>query len=204
MRLVWSHPEWAVGFEDETWWSRFARPALHAWTEDGQPLHLVEQSVAKGDSDPKALACYGMLVRWVDADGVLTEQPWLRFVDGRPVSGVTIAFLEWSCTKLEALGKRALLLVWDNASWHVSKEVRGAIREHNRRVKREGQGVRIVSCYLPIKSPWLNPIEPRWVHGKRRVMEANRLLTAHELVQRVYESFGCKYEQHLVIPEKVA
>jgi len=189
MRLVWSHPEWAVGFEDETWWSRFARPALHAWTEDGQPLHLVEQSVAKGDSDPKALACYGMLVRWVDAEGVLTEQPRLRFVDGRPVSGVTIAFLEWSCTKLEALGKTALLLVWDNASWHVSKE---------------GQGVRIVSCYLPIKSPWLNPIEPRWVHGKRRVMEANRLLTAHELVQRVYESFGCKYEQHLVIPEKVA
>jgi hypothetical protein len=53
---------WAVGYADETWWSRLARPALHAWT-DGASLRLVEQTVAKDDPDPKALACYGLLVR---------------------------------------------------------------------------------------------------------------------------------------------
>src|SRR3972149_6869542 len=103
---------------------------------------------------------------------------WLRFVEGRPVSGVTTAFLECSCGKLEGVGKRALLLVWDNASWHISRAVRGPaccgagrwIGEHNRQVKREGKGVRITQCLLPIKSPWLNRMEPRWVHGKRGVV----------------------------------
>ena len=32
-------------------------------------------------------------------------------------------------------------------------------------------GVRILLCYLPTKSPWLNSIEPEWVHGKRQVLE---------------------------------
>lgn len=179
-------------------------PEMHAWTETGRPLHLVEQSVAKYDPDPKALACYGMLVRWSNPDGLMREQPWLRFVEGRPISGVTTAFLEWSCTKLAGLGKEALLLVWDNAPWHISKEVRTWIREHNRQVKRDGRGVRIVSCYLPIKSPWLNPIEPKWIHGKRKVAEPGRLLTAQELRDRIYAHFGCQHEEHLTIPEKLA
>ncbi|MDP9439645.1 MAG: hypothetical protein M3P49_13050 [Actinomycetota bacterium] len=57
------------------------------------------------------------------------------FVDGRPVSGVTTRFLSW-CTekKLEAVGKKeVLLLIWDNASWHISKEeVRRWLGKHNR------------------------------------------------------------------------
>jgi hypothetical protein len=28
IRLATSHPQWALGFEDETWWSRLAQPAL--------------------------------------------------------------------------------------------------------------------------------------------------------------------------------
>lgn len=60
-------------------------------------------------------------------------------------------------------------MVWDNASWHFSKEVRTWIKAHNRKVRQTGQSVRIVACYLPAKSPWLNPIEPHWVHGKRDV-----------------------------------
>ncbi len=38
MRLVQSHPDWLLGFEDEVWWSRVSQPHLHAWTADGQPL----------------------------------------------------------------------------------------------------------------------------------------------------------------------
>ena len=181
-----------------------ARPSLHTWTEAGQPLRLVEQSVAKDDPDPKALACYGLLVRWQPSTGALEEEVWLRFVEGRPVSGVTTAFLDWSCSQLEALGKEALLLVWDNASWHLSQEVEGWIKEHNRQVKREGKGIRILPSPLPTKSPWLNPIEPRWVHAKRRVMEADRLLSGRELAQRVCDDFGCAYEEHLALTEKVA
>jgi len=32
-----AHPDWALGFQDETWWSRFAQPRLHAWSEEGEP-----------------------------------------------------------------------------------------------------------------------------------------------------------------------
>ena len=200
-RLAASHPEWAFGYEDETWWSRLARPALCAWAEEDRPLRLVEQVVAKDDPDRKALAAYGFLVRLPQPDGTPKEEVWLRFVDGRPVSAVTIQFLEWVCERLECLGKRALLLVWDNAPWHVSREVRAWLREHNRRVKREGQGVRIIACYLPVKSPWLSPIEPRWIHAKRKVVEPDRLLSAQELADRVCAHFHCQHDAHLGITE---
>jgi len=102
------------------------------------------------------------------------------------------------------VGKKALLLIWDNASWHKSKLVKGRIAEHNRRVKARSEGVRIVACFLPKKSPWLNPIEPMWVHAKRKVVEPDGLLSADELADRVCEVFGCAHESHLAIPKKVA
>jgi len=120
------------------------------------------------------------------------------------VSAVTIQFLSWCCQQLATRGKTALLLSWDNASWHGSKAVRAWLREHNRQVKQEGAGVRIIACPLPIKSPWLNPIEPHWVHGKRAVVEPARLLSAAELVDRVCDYFGCPHHDHLSIPEQAA
>jgi transposase len=107
-----------------------------------------------------------------------------------------------------------LLLVWDNASWHVSKAVRAWIKAHNRAVKQGEARVRIVVAPLPSKSPWLNPIEAKWAHGKRRVVEPARLLTAAELRARVCAAFDCPEEAllglpdplaaHSVIPEQVA
>jgi transposase len=186
-----------VGFEDETWWSREALPSMHGWSEAGKPRRLVQRSVPKDDPDPKAISCYGLFLPEVG-------KTWLRFADGRPVSGITTRFLSWCSERLAALGKKALLLVWDNASWHKSREVRGWIGEHNRAVKKGGWGVRIVGCLLPKKSPWLNPIEPKWVHGKRRVVEADGLLSAHELAERVCAAFDCPHYEHLSIPENVA
>ena len=185
------HPDWVLGYQDETWWSRLALPAMHAWTADGHPLRLVERAAPKGGTDPKALSCYGLL----RAD---TGRMMLRFVSDRPVSQVTEDYLAWVCERLAAEGKKALLLVWDNAAWHVSQRVRAWIKAHNRRAKREG-GVRIVACFLPVKSPWLNPIEPKWAHGKRRVAEPARLLTADELEARVCAAFACPRYEHLTL-----
>ena len=64
-------------------------------------------------------------------------------------------------------------------------------------------GVRVVVCPWPSKSPWLNPIEPQWVHGKRAVSEPDRLLSADELEARVYAYYGGERETHLVMPKKV-
>jgi hypothetical protein len=70
LRLAEAHPDWVVGFAEETWWSRLARPALH-------PLRLEELQAEKDDPDPKALCGYGVL----RAD---TDALWLRFGQGRP------------------------------------------------------------------------------------------------------------------------
>jgi hypothetical protein len=197
IRLAQSRPEWVLGFEDESWFSRLERPSLHSWTDAGHPRRLIEKVLRTDDPQPKALACYGLYVPEL-------EKTWLRFVDGRPVSSITTQLLGYCCERLEVRGKEALLLIWDNASWHKSHEVRSWIAAHNREVKDGGRGVRIVPCLLPTKSPWLNAIEPQWIHGKRKVVEPERLLGAYELADRVCGVFGCTHEPHLSIPQEVA
>jgi hypothetical protein len=104
MEVAEANPDtWAVGFLDECWWSRLALPTLSSWAEEGKPLRLIQKSVAKDDPEPKAISCYGLYMPQLD-------QTWLRFVDGRPVSSITTQFLQWSLEKLEALGKKVLLL----------------------------------------------------------------------------------------------
>jgi hypothetical protein len=177
-----------LGYQDETRWSRLAQPNLHAWA-GAEPLRLLELETTRDDPDRKALCCYGLFR--TDA-----EQMLLRFVDGRPVRQVTVDYLAWVCQELAREGKKALLLIWDNASWRISQRVRAWIQAHNRRVKREG-GVRIVACRLPSKSPWLNRIEPKWKHGKKAIAEPERLLTAQEVEIRVCEHYGCAHVEHL-------
>jgi hypothetical protein len=201
--LVARHPDWALGFEDETWWSRFEQPSLSSWGLAGQVLHLVERQ-PKPQEEQKALACYGLLVRHCpQTAGEWQEEIWLRFVEGHTISDLTIQFLEWSCGKMQTLGKRVWILIWDNASWHISRKVREWLREHNRQVKATGAGVRIWVCPLPTKSPWLNPIEPKWAHGKRRVVEPDGNLTPQELEERVYQALDCPREAHLVLSKDV-
>ena len=170
---------------------------MSSWAQEGKPLRLAQRSVAKDDPEPKAISCYGL---YLPEKGEM----WVRFVDGRPISSITTQFLEWSVEELEGIGKKVLLLIWDNASWHVSRELRRWLGRHNRCVKESGSGVRIVSCLLPKQSPWLNAIEPKWIHGKRRVVEPDGLLGAYELAERVCRVFGCPHYEHLSIPQEVA
>lgn len=69
------------------------------------------------------------------------------------------------------------------------------IRQHNQEVKRTGEGTRLLPVLLPKKSPWLNPIEPRWIHAKRKVTEAARKLSVQEMAERV-----CSVFQQPVLP----
>jgi hypothetical protein len=204
--IAWAsqQPTWAIGFGDEVWWSRFALPQAHAWQSPDHPVRLVEQAWRKDDPDPKALACYGVLWQQGTPEDPDRSQIWLRFVTGRPVSAITIQFLDWCCAGLLKQGKTHWLLIWDNASWHKSQTVRAWIRAHNRQVKQTGKGVRILPFLLPTQSPWLNPIEPKWVHAKRNVVELDGLLSARQLAERICAYFGCSYEPHLVISEQVA
>jgi hypothetical protein len=186
--MALGHPDWVLGFQDEVWWSRLAQPHLHTWTET-KPLRLLQNEPDRSDPAPKAVACYGLLR--ADTQGML-----LRFVDGRPVSAVTTQFLAWLTNRLAAEGKTALLLVWDHASWHISHAMRAWLKAHNRCVKREG-GCRVVVCRLPTKSPWLNRIEPKWVHGKRAIAEPERKLKVEELERRICAYDECELLEHI-------
>lgn len=139
---------------------------------------------ADPDDPEKALACYGL---WLPGP----ERMLLRFVAGRPVSAMTCAFLAWAAERLAAEGIQVLALIWDHAPWHVSREVRTWSRDHNRQVKAAGVGCRLLVCRLPSRSPWLNPIEPRWAHGKRAVVEPERKLTGEELKQPLCRHYRC-------------
>ena len=71
-------------------------------------------------------------------------------------SECTIACLkEWI---REYASRRALIVLWDKASWHISGKVRGFIRRWNRYAKRHGK-VRVILHTFPTKAPWLNPME---------------------------------------------
>lgn len=198
MALAEARPDWLLGFQDETWWSRVARVGMAAWAAAKRPLHLVEVAVPDGDPEPKALACYGL---WLPA----LDQTWLRFVDGRPVSAITTQFLDWCAHHAaEGVGIRTLVLIWDNASWHTSRAVRAWVRAHNRRVQRAGSGVKLVPSPLPSQSPWLNAIEPKWLHAKRCIVEPARVLSLAEVEERVCQVFHCPQLDHLSLSNNVA
>jgi len=132
------------------------------------------------------------------------EHLLLRFVERRPVSREPTAFWAWCSARWAAQGLTAVLRIWDNASWHISRAVRTGLRPHHHPVKQTGQGVRILVGRLPSKSPWLNPLEPTWVYGQRAIVEPDRWLRAQEIVERVYAYYGCVEDAHQVISKKAA
>lgn len=83
IRLVLAHPTWVLGFLDEVWWSRLAQPDQHRWVDGVTGLGCKNWNASREDAEPKALACYGVLLRRHPQS---TDQMLLRFVDGRPES----------------------------------------------------------------------------------------------------------------------
>jgi transposase len=181
VRLWQAHPDWMLVWEDECWFSRFAQPTINAWSAGGKPLLLHQQERGKGDQEAKAVACYGGLEEE-------TGQVLLRFSAGQPNSSHTLEFLQYLLQVAGGKEKKVLVVVWDNASWHKSQQVREWVKAHNQKVKEEG-GVRLLSYLLPTKSPWLNPQEPHWVHCKKQVVEPDGSLTVRQLKERIREYF---------------
>lgn len=158
-------------WQDECWFSRFAQPNAHHW--GGLDLW---QRTAKPKEDQKALACYGA----VRDD---TRQMHLAFCPGQPNSEYTLLYLLRLLKVARRERLKLLIIVWDHARWHKSKKVRQWVRAHNRQAKQNGD-VRLLVWSLPKKSPWLNPIEPRWIHSKRAVLEPGLTNLTPDLLQQ--------------------
>lgn len=133
------------------------------------------------DETQKALACFGA----VRQD---TQQTYLYFCDGQPNSEHMWLFIVGLLALARQSSIRVIVMIWDHATWHKSKRLRQWIRAYNLEAKRTGQP-RLLTFLLPKKSPWLNPIEPRWIHAKRKTCEPDGDLTAHELKRRLAAHF---------------
>lgn len=168
-------------YVDECWFSRFAQPHLHSWAPPGQALRLVQRARAKGDPDPRALACYGAL-------RAHTGQVIVHSASGQPNSQHTWFFLTGLLLIARRERKRALVVIWDNASWHKSKALKAHIRAYNQAARLTGEP-RLSTFRLPSRSPWLNPIEPHWLRAKRAVCEPDGHLSAHTLRCRIHNYF---------------
>src|SRR5262249_38461460 len=110
IKVAAKHPDWVLGFVDEVWWSRLQRPRMQAWA-DGAPLKMHVLTADDWDPDPVAICCYGILRN--DTKRVL-----VRFAEDRPMGEITALFLEWVCQTLQEEGKKRLIVIWDDASWH--------------------------------------------------------------------------------------
>ena len=82
------------------------------------------------------------------------------------------------------------MIIWDRATWHKSKRLKTWVHSYNRQAKKEPDGVRLLLCLLPSKSPWLNPMEPIWLHAKRKVSEPDGDLSVKVLKQRLCTVFN--------------
>jgi len=173
--------EWLLFDQDECWFSRFAQPNAYAWALPGKELRLVQRE-PKRDEKEKALACFGA----VRQD---SGQVYLYFSNGQPNSEHMWLFIAALLDLARQEGKKVVVLIWDNASWHKSHRIEQWIRAYNHQAKANGD-VRLLTHLLPSKSPWLNPIEPRWIHAKRATCEPDGDLTPTELRRRICQHFN--------------
>lgn len=176
-QLAQQHADWVVFDQDECWFSRCVAPGGAAWTAERVP-----RRVERDNRGVKALTCYGALRAG-------TQQVYLGFCDQHPTSEVTWEFLTGLLALARQKGWKVVVLIWDNAGWHLSTRLRAWIRAYNQQAKRTGD-VRLLTWLLPRKSPWLNPIEPHWLHAKRATWEPNAVLSLPDLKGRLCTYFG--------------
>lgn len=177
--------------QDECWFSRYAQPNAFAWAEAEEPLRFVQRSPPPKEAH-QALACFGALRQD-------TQETYLYFAHGQPNSEQMWLFIIGLLALARQESKQVVVLLWDNASWHKSERIRQWTRACNLAAKKTGEP-RLLTCLLPLQSPWLNPIEPRWVHAKRAVCEPDGDLAANELKRRLQAYFGTEpfwNSQHL-------
>jgi transposase len=168
--------------QDESWFSRFKQPKMHTFSEKDAPLRLVERQPKPDESD-KAIACFGAVCHE-------TAERFFYFADGQPNSEKTILMLQALIAVAQSRSKRVLVIIWDRATWHKSKRLKSWVYSHNRQAKREPGAVRLLLCLLPSKSPWLNPMEPIWLHVKRKISEPDGDLSVKVLKQRLCAVFN--------------
>lgn len=157
-------------FIDESWFVLWPHQA-ETWAEVGRPLRIPKDKSWGRNQRPPSKALYAemdVLSREVRGEW---HETWNQEETWRHLEGVI--------KRYEQRGVRYLIVFWDHGPWHVAKSVKRRVRAHNLEVKRqrrEGQdgGVHVLLFYLPIRSPWLMPLEGVFGQTKRAIGTGQR------------------------------
>jgi hypothetical protein len=161
LAMVRASSDRAAVWLDQSWFVRWPYQ-FRAWTPADVLLRVAQRWSEKVDTT----ALYAAL----DDE---SQETFLRWAEGQPNSEETVRFLEALMTHYTTQGKRFIVLFWDRAPWHRSKQTRAWIRAYNQRAKREGL-TRLIVCQLPTRSPWLMPLESIFGWVKHRVRDSSR------------------------------
>ncbi len=181
-------------FIDESWFVLWPHQA-EAWAEVGRPLRTPKDKSWGRNDRPPSSALYAemdALSREVKGEW---HETWNQEETWKHLQGVI--------RRYEESGIRYLVVFWDHGPWHVAKSVKRRVRAHNLEVKRqrrEGQagGVHVLLFYLPIRSPWLMPLEGVFGQTKRAIGTEQRATMA-ELqlaVERRIERRNTRVRKH--------
>ena len=182
--LAWAKrdPSILVLYQDESWFSGTPK-AVGQYGQRGQPRTA---AVAK-----PAHKCKGAWVLYAALD-VLTGRVQRCYA---PHCNQTYVRQQLEALLAQAAGKRVLVVIWDNASWHTAKALRRWYYRYNQIAKGTGQ-VRLLLVALPSRSPWLNPLEPVFGQAKRHVV-GRRMVPQPNRLKRKTESYFKRREKRL-------
>lgn len=170
-------PSLVIVYQDESWFSGNPKPVRGY----GRPDHPEDSAVEKDAHKIKGAwvlyAVYEALTGHVH-----------RYYAPRCNQTHVRHQLETLLAQYQAAGKRALIVLWDNASWHTAKALRRWYTRYNQRAKQEGR-IRLLLVRLPSRSPWLNAIEPIFGQAKRRIVGRRRVPQPGKLKQKTERYF---------------
>lgn len=153
------HAGWAAAFSDESWFVLWPRQST-TWAPRKHPQRIRKAKSWKKGQAPPSTCLYADLdagSREVTAEWHLT---WNQ--------SETWQHLKGTIRRYAAQGTRFLVLFWDNAPWHLAQRLDQLLARYNRHAKRRGR-LRVLLFALPIKAPWLMPLEAVFGQTKRAV-----------------------------------
>jgi hypothetical protein len=167
-------PTWGVEFLDESWFVWVPEAGVmnpeagYGWGSCGEPL----KNRATRKKGQQTWSCYLALDAKEERVAWRYSQHTTRWQ--------TAIFVNERLKAHERQGHRVMLLIWDNASWHVARDLKGWFQAHNRQVDRQRFGTKIVPVCTPVHAFWLNRCEPLFGHAKGRVLPCRQFASPTE------------------------
>ena len=173
------HPGWAATFTDESWFVLWPRQAS-TWSLRTRPHRIAKDKSWKKGQAPPSTCLYADL----DAATREVTGEWHQTWNQRE----TWSHLKGTIRRYAAQGVHYLIVFWDHGPWHLAQRLQRLVARYNRHAKRHGR-LRILLFLLPIKAPWLMPLEAVFGQTKRAVgpLERASMPALQQAVERRLE-----------------